>query len=123
MQKVISINLNGHAYQLDESAYHVLREYLARAERALADDPDRAEITADLEQAIADKCQKFLGPHKSVVTAAEMDQIVNEMGPVRPPATKQPGQAPRTGRRLAPGTAARTLRRHRSGCFAYPRAR
>ena len=33
MQKVISINLNGNAYQLDESGYDTLREYLARAER------------------------------------------------------------------------------------------
>ena len=31
MHKVISINLNGNAYQLDESGYQVLSEYLARA--------------------------------------------------------------------------------------------
>jgi phage shock protein PspC (stress-responsive transcriptional regulator) len=37
---------------------------------------------ADLEQAIADKCQRFLGPHKTVVTAAEVDRIVAEMGPI-----------------------------------------
>ncbi|HUF23075.1 MAG TPA: PspC domain-containing protein [Vicinamibacterales bacterium] len=84
MQKVITINLNGHAYQLEEGGYDVLRDYLARAERDLAGNPDRAEIVADLEQAIADKCQRFLGPHKSVVTAGEVQQIVAEMGPVDP---------------------------------------
>lgn len=82
MQKVISINLNGNAYQLDESGYETLREYLARAERQLKDNPDRAEIMADLEQAIADKCRRYLGPHKGVVTATEVNQIVAEMGPV-----------------------------------------
>ena len=82
MQKVISINLNGNAYQLDESGYETLREYLARAEQQLQDNPDRAEILADLEQAIADKCQRYLEPHKSVVSASEMDRIVAEMGPV-----------------------------------------
>ena len=82
MQKVISINLNGNAYQLDESGYDVLRDYLAGAERALDGNPDRQEIIADLEQAIADKCGKFLAPHKSVVTAGEVEQIVREMGPV-----------------------------------------
>src|SRR4030095_12604830 len=82
MQKVISINLNGNAYQLDESGYDTLREYLAGAETALATNPDRAEIIADLEHAIAEKCQRFLGPHKSVVSAAEVDQIVKEMGPI-----------------------------------------
>jgi hypothetical protein len=82
MQKVISINLNGNAYQLDESGYDALREYLAGAERELEGNPDRAEIMVDLEQAIADKCQKFLGPHKSVVTSSEIAQIVKEMGPI-----------------------------------------
>ena len=82
MQKVISINLNGNAYQLDESGYDTLREYLAGAETALGANPDRAEIMNDLEQAIAEKCQRFLGPHKSVVSANEVDQIVKEMGPI-----------------------------------------
>jgi phage shock protein PspC (stress-responsive transcriptional regulator) len=82
MQKVISINLNGNAYQVEEQGYDLLREYLARAERELKDNPDRAEIMADLEQAVADKCQKYLAPHKSVVTTSEVSQIVAEMGPV-----------------------------------------
>jgi phage shock protein PspC (stress-responsive transcriptional regulator) len=82
MQRVITINLNGNAYQLDESGYDALRDYLAGAERALAANPDRIEIMADLQQAIADKCQKFLGPHKSVVNADEVAQIVKEMGPI-----------------------------------------
>jgi phage shock protein PspC (stress-responsive transcriptional regulator) len=82
MQKVISINLNGIAYQLEEGGFGVLRDYLSRAERELTDNPDRAEIMLDLEQAIADKCQRFLGPHKAIVTEAEVAQIVAEMGPV-----------------------------------------
>ncbi|MDQ3170962.1 MAG: PspC domain-containing protein [Acidobacteriota bacterium] len=82
MQKVISINLNGHAYQLEESGYEVLRAYLAGADRDLASNPDRVEIMADLEQAIADRCAAVIGPHKSVVTASEVDRIVAEMGPV-----------------------------------------
>ena len=93
MQKVISINLNGNAYQLDESGYEALREYLAGAERALAANPDRAEIMADLEQATAEKCQRFLGSHKSVVTASEVDQIVKEMGPIDTPAGEDPAGA------------------------------
>jgi hypothetical protein len=82
MQKVISINLNGNAYQLDETGYDALHDYLARADRTLAANPDRAEIMADLEQAIAEKCQRFLPPHKSVVSAREVDQIITEMGPI-----------------------------------------
>jgi phage shock protein PspC (stress-responsive transcriptional regulator) len=82
MQKVITINLNGNAYQLEEAAYESLHAYLDRAEVQLKDNPDRTEIMADLEQAIAEKCQKFLSPSKTVVIAAEMEHIVREMGPV-----------------------------------------
>ena len=85
MQKVISINLNGHAYQVDEPGYEALVAYLAGAERALAGNPDRKEILADLEQAIADRCQQVLGPHKSVVSAADVEQIIKEMGPIEAP--------------------------------------
>src|SRR4051812_11766351 len=85
MQKVVTINLNGNAYQIDESGYGALVAYLQGADRLLTDNPDRAEIVADLEQAIADKCRGFLGPHKAVVTAAEVEQIIRDMGPVDAP--------------------------------------
>ena len=82
MQKVITINLNGRAYQLEEGGYAALVAYLQGAERQLKDNPDRAEIIADLDQAIADKCLRFIGAQKTVVTTIEMDQILKEMGPV-----------------------------------------
>jgi phage shock protein PspC (stress-responsive transcriptional regulator) len=92
MQKVITINLNGNAYQLDETGYEALQEYLAGAERALAANPDRREIIADLEQAIADKCAKFLSASKTVVTATEVEQIVKEMGPIEAPTEETSGE-------------------------------
>ncbi|MGE5813573.1 MAG: PspC domain-containing protein [Acidobacteriota bacterium] len=85
MQKVISINLNGNAYHLEESGYDALRAYLDGAAALLEDNPDRAEILSDLEQAIAEKCAGYLSPHKTVVTASEVDQIIADMGPVHDP--------------------------------------
>lgn len=85
MQKVVGINLNGNAYQVEEPGYETLRAYLQRAESHLHSNPDRAEIMADLEQAIAEKCGRYLGPSKTVVTAAEIATIITEMGPVESP--------------------------------------
>lgn len=82
MHKVIMINLNGNAYQVEESGYDSLSAYLDSAEAQLKDNPDSAEIISDLEQAIAERCRNFLGPQKSVVTSSEVDQIIREMGPV-----------------------------------------
>ena len=83
MNTVIIINLNGNAFHLEEPGFQSLRAYLERAQAALKDNPDKAEIMADLEQAIADKCAHFLRPHKNVLTAAEIDGVLKEMGPVQ----------------------------------------
>lgn len=82
MNTVITVNLNGNAYQLDERGFESLRAYLDSAQARLADNPDKSEILSDIEQAIADKCRRFLNPHKSVVVAAELELILAEMGPV-----------------------------------------
>ena len=82
MNKVITINLNGNAYQVEERGYQLLCDYLDGAEAQLKDNPDRAEIISDLEQAIADKCRNFLGPQKNIVTTSEIEQIIQAMGPV-----------------------------------------
>jgi phage shock protein PspC (stress-responsive transcriptional regulator) len=82
MQKVVSISLNGNSYQLEEPGYDQLRAYLERAEMRLKDSPDRAEVMADLEQAISEKCRATLGPHKTVVNTTEIERIISEMGPV-----------------------------------------
>lgn len=93
MQKVVNISLNGIAYQLEEPGYNLLRAYLERAESRLKDSPDRAEVTADLEQAIGEKCRAVLGPHKTVVNTAEVEKILEEMGPVQSADEKVAGSA------------------------------
>ena len=109
MQKVITINLNGNAYQIDERGYTALVAYLEQAEQKLAGNPDRAEILADLEQAIAEKCQRFLNAQKSVVTAVEVDQIITEMGPVERPSETAAGDAGATSERARTTGAPRRL--------------
>lgn len=82
MRPVISVSLSGRAYQLEDDAHATLADYLDSAARTLAGNPDQAEILADLEQAIADKLERCLGPHKTVVVRSEVEQVIREMGPV-----------------------------------------
>src|SRR6266699_2273332 len=81
MQRVVSINLSGNAYQLEENGYNALFAYLDATEASLKDSPDRAEKLAELERLIAENCQSLLGPHKTVITSAEIDRILLELGP------------------------------------------
>jgi len=82
MNKVITINLNGNAFQLEEGGYEALRAYLDGAARRLENNPDRDEIIADIEQAIADKCRAVLSSYKTVIGTKEVGTIIDEMGPV-----------------------------------------
>jgi phage shock protein PspC (stress-responsive transcriptional regulator) len=82
MHKVTTINLNGRAYQLEEHGYTELQRYLHDAEAALNGNPDKAEVLADLEQAIADKCDRALKHGKNVVSAEQITAILQEMGAV-----------------------------------------
>src|SRR5271169_6112710 len=102
MNKVISINLNGNAYQLEEGGFEALRAYLDTAARRLEGNPDKAEIIADIEEAIAGKFRSLLNPNKTVIVAKEVADIISEMGPVEDASgasgTPPPGaQAPRAG--------------------------
>jgi phage shock protein PspC (stress-responsive transcriptional regulator) len=96
MQTVVNISLNGNSYQLEEPGFIQLRAYLERAEARLKDNPDRVEVMGDLEQAIGEKCRGTLTPHKTVVTVAEVERIIAEMGPVEPGDEKAAG-GPDTG--------------------------
>ena len=82
MRKVTTINLNGRAYQLEEQAYDQLQTYLHRAEVTLTKDPDKTEVLSDLEQAIADKCDRVLQNGKNVVTTEHISEILSQMGEV-----------------------------------------
>jgi phage shock protein PspC (stress-responsive transcriptional regulator) len=96
MNTVIIINLNGNAFHLEEPGFASLRAYLERAQAQLKDNPDKIEIMADLEQAIADKCARFLQPHKNVLTAVEMDEVLKEMGPVQSEHSADASDTPNT---------------------------
>jgi phage shock protein PspC (stress-responsive transcriptional regulator) len=82
MNKVVTINLGGNAYQLEELAYDALRAYIKSAETALADNPDKDEIVKDLELAIATKVTNYLSANKTVVTLEDIEGVLKEMGPV-----------------------------------------
>ena len=100
MQRVVSINLNGNVYQLEENGYNALFAYLDAADAQLKDDPDRAQKIADLEARVAELCTACLAPHKTVVTSMEIDRIIAGLGPI-------PGQPAGEGGRPA-GSAGQT---------------
>lgn len=80
MKRVVTVELNGLSFNFDEDAYDALRAYLRRAEAQLVGDPGRAEVIADLERSIAEKCQPFLHAAKNVITAEELRGVLAQIG-------------------------------------------
>lgn len=56
--------------------------YLDRASARLHDGPDRAEVLGDLERSVGDKLFALLGSDDRLVTAADIDGILEEIGAV-----------------------------------------
>ena len=115
MNRVIIINLNGNAYQLEESGYDALRTYLDNASRRLEGNPDRDEIIADIEQAIADKFRAVLGANKTVVITKEVESVLIEMGPVQDADGSNDGQSSEKSGPQATGAASTAEASGKSG--------
>jgi phage shock protein PspC (stress-responsive transcriptional regulator) len=82
MNKVITINLGGNAYQLEEGGYDLLRAYLETAAARLKGNPDRDEILSDIERAIAEKLRALFTSQKTVAVTKEVAVVLSEMGPI-----------------------------------------
>lgn len=90
MNKVVTIHLNGTAHQLEEAGYEALRTYLDSAAKQLSDNPDKDEIIADIEQSISDKFRSLTSPHRNVVLAKDVADVLGAMGPVDDGSEKEP---------------------------------
>jgi phage shock protein PspC (stress-responsive transcriptional regulator) len=101
MQRLsVTARLNRSTLQFEEAAYARLASYLEEAARTLAGNPDQAEIVADLEQAIADKCSGRMTSGQTVVTLAELEPTLEEIGSVQVPgAAPAPDQPARPAAR------------------------
>ncbi len=115
MRKVTAGSLNGKCLPVRRSCLPGSAAYLDKAASQCAGNPDRAEVIADLEQAIADKCDTFLGKHKNVISVEEARQILREMGAVASdtvePEAAAPAEAP--PRMQAPASATAPQRQRR----------
>src|SRR5450755_3980935 len=82
MDKTVVLSLNGHAgqFRLAGDGYDLLSQYLDRAAARLPADSDRAEVLGDLERSVGDKLVATLGSEDRIVTAADIEGILEEIG-------------------------------------------
>ncbi len=88
------------------------QQYLAESAGLLEGDPDPQEILNDLEQAVADQCTRRMAADQAIVTLAQLEPALAEIGAVQVPGgATAPEQSPRDSAR----DAARPLRQISEG--------
>lgn len=92
MKNLVLITLSGHSasFKAEQDAYDALRSYLERAKRSLQADPDHEEVLRDLEQSIGEKLAGRLQSPEQVLTLADINAVLTEIGPV---AGEEPAQS------------------------------
>jgi phage shock protein PspC (stress-responsive transcriptional regulator) len=101
MDKTISVSLSGHdeQFRVEEAGYDRLARYLERAETRLQDDPDRAEVVRDLERSIGDRLAAADGPPDRLISATEIDDVLDAIGAVDTGRADEPEDAASQPRR------------------------
>lgn len=81
MKKVISINLGGFAFKMDDDAYAMLDQYINSIRAKFKDEGEREEIIGDIEYRIAEIFTATLKRHyKEVVALADVQELIKKLG-------------------------------------------
>jgi len=80
MKKNIRVNVSGILFNIDEDAYAKLENYLQRLEKHFSKSEGNKEIIEDIESGIADMMTSKLGEMKTIITLADIEEIIKTMG-------------------------------------------
>jgi phage shock protein PspC (stress-responsive transcriptional regulator) len=91
----VTVRLQGaDPIPFESAAHERLERYLVESSELLEGDSDPQEILADLERAIAERCAARLTPAHTVVTLAELQAALDEIGSVQVAGTASTTEPP-----------------------------
>ena len=80
MKKTFNINLGGIVFHIDEDAYELLDNYLSNLRIHFSKEDGAEEIVHDMELRISELFSERLGDKKEVITLADVEEIIAQMG-------------------------------------------
>lgn len=80
MNKTISINIGGAVFNIEETAFLKLKQYLDRIQQNFSGDSGEAEIMSDIEGRIAELFAQRMDKQKNVVDMKDVDEVIEIMG-------------------------------------------
>ena len=82
MKKTLSINISGILFHIEEDGFATLQNYLDSINRHFSEYPDSKEIVLDIENRIAEIFLSYLKNNKQVITAENVDRLIEKMGTI-----------------------------------------
>lgn len=80
MKKTVSVHIKGSNFLIEEDAYELLQDYIARLTKALKNEKGSKEIIEDVELRIAELCSEKLREYRTVVELADIEDILTTLG-------------------------------------------
>ena len=80
MKKTFTVNLGGSVFQIDEDAYELVDHYLNNLKLHFGREEGGEEIVMDMEGRISELFAERLVPGKQVITIADVEEIILQMG-------------------------------------------
>src|ERR1700761_6165115 len=80
MKKIININFHGRVIPIEETAYEILKQYVATLRTYFANEEGRDEIINDIENRFAELFSETLKKGATCITDADVDAIITSMG-------------------------------------------
>lgn len=80
MNKILSVNIGGMIFQLDEEAFEILKSYIDSIRLHFSRTEGSHEITSDIESRIAEMLQSKLHANKQAINKTDVEEIVAAMG-------------------------------------------
>jgi phage shock protein PspC (stress-responsive transcriptional regulator) len=89
MNKVISINIGGSIFQVEENAYDKLNAYLNELKKYFGNKPEGNEIITDIENRIAELLRAKITPFKAAINLDDVNEVTASMGAPKDLATEE----------------------------------
>ncbi len=89
MNKVISINIGGSIFQVEEQAYEKLNSYLNELKKYFSNTQEGAEIVTDIENRIAELLRSKITPLKAAISMDDVNAVTASMGAPKDFATEE----------------------------------
>jgi phage shock protein PspC (stress-responsive transcriptional regulator) len=80
MKKVISINISGASFFIDEDAYEKLSGYLGKLKERFCENDEGEEIIADVETRLGELFAERINPKTGVITLEMVEDVIKIMG-------------------------------------------